>query len=375
MKAQIDAQRQLTGPGGNLQITGGDVVDAYWRAGRPDELIEVIRYATERGLVPMLMTHGQILFDHPNYLQRLVTEGNLRKLSVHIDITMAGRPGYPVRDLNREGQLNPLRNQLVDLILKTRRATGIRLVSALTVTACSRNIGSLHEVIDWLFSVPENLDCCRTLSFQTEASVGRTMISDQTVTPEAVWRSVCAATGKPLPRDHLLVGHPDCSSIASLLVRPRDRRVISADSQTPEGEALWRELIYTFGGIGPGALQPMRSVLEKIRALICRPRVIPATLRYAISKLREGEIDARFLFDLATGRARGVNIVMHNFIHGDEINDTPSDEIRCRLDTCSFLGVIREEGEWKAISMCEMNARIRPQLYTSLRVASPEKVP
>src|SRR4051812_22015658 len=41
MREQIDANRRFQGPGGGLQITGGDVADAYWRAGRQTELVEV----------------------------------------------------------------------------------------------------------------------------------------------------------------------------------------------------------------------------------------------------------------------------------------------------------------------------------------------
>ena len=36
MKEQIAANRRFQGPGGGLQITGGDVVDAYWGSGRQD---------------------------------------------------------------------------------------------------------------------------------------------------------------------------------------------------------------------------------------------------------------------------------------------------------------------------------------------------
>src|ERR1700761_3523936 len=64
MKEQIDANRRFQGPGGGLQITGGDVADAYWRAGRQSELAEIVRYARSTGLVPMLMTHGQTLIEH-----------------------------------------------------------------------------------------------------------------------------------------------------------------------------------------------------------------------------------------------------------------------------------------------------------------------
>ena len=59
VKEQIDANRRFQGPGGGLQIAGGDVADAYWRSGRQDELTEIVRYSVQSGLVPTLMTHGQ----------------------------------------------------------------------------------------------------------------------------------------------------------------------------------------------------------------------------------------------------------------------------------------------------------------------------
>ena len=102
MKIQIDANRRLMGPAGVLQITGGDVVDAYWQAHRSDELIEIIQYANRVGVIPMLMTHGQILLEQPDYFVQLVRDGGLRKISLHIDMTQAGRPGYPIRKLESE---------------------------------------------------------------------------------------------------------------------------------------------------------------------------------------------------------------------------------------------------------------------------------
>src|SRR5258708_34623163 len=85
VKEQIDANRRFQGPGGGLQITGGDVADAYWRSGRQDELTEIVRYSVQSGLVPMLMTHAQTLLDNPAFLKRLVREGWLRQVAVHID--------------------------------------------------------------------------------------------------------------------------------------------------------------------------------------------------------------------------------------------------------------------------------------------------
>jgi hypothetical protein len=77
MKEQIDANRRFQGPGGGLQITGGDVADAYFKTGRQDELVEIVRYAVDTGLVPMLMTHGQTLIEHPEFLERLMLERSL----------------------------------------------------------------------------------------------------------------------------------------------------------------------------------------------------------------------------------------------------------------------------------------------------------
>src|SRR5438477_12924355 len=87
IKEQIDANRRFQGPGGGLQITGGDVADAYWKSGRGDELVEIVRYAYDVGLVPMLMTHGQTLIEHSAFLRRLMVEGGLRQISVHVDMT------------------------------------------------------------------------------------------------------------------------------------------------------------------------------------------------------------------------------------------------------------------------------------------------
>jgi hypothetical protein len=49
IKEQIDANRRFQGPRGGLQITGGDVADAYWRFGRQEELIEHLEFPV-RGL-------------------------------------------------------------------------------------------------------------------------------------------------------------------------------------------------------------------------------------------------------------------------------------------------------------------------------------
>ncbi len=44
----------------------------------------------------MVMTHGDNLRRQPGLLERLMTEGLLTEVSIHVDITQRGRDGYPV---------------------------------------------------------------------------------------------------------------------------------------------------------------------------------------------------------------------------------------------------------------------------------------
>ncbi len=363
MKQQIDAHRTIMGEGGNLQITGGDVVEAYFRAGRPNELVEVLRYATQSGLVPMLMTHGQVLLEQPEYFALLVNAGGLRKLSVHIDITMTGRPGYPVKSLNREGQLNPLRDQLVNLVMGIRQQTGHHIVAAQTVTVVQKNLQSLQDIIQWITARTENLDVCRTISFQTEAEIGRTKISPNPITSEQVWSELENALGKKLPRDHLLFGHPQCSSSATLLIRPRDRCIVNLESQSPAGRMFWSSLLTTFGGLGASTTSPMLSMAQKLGALIRRPVVIIRSLVYLWHMLKNGDLTGAFIWAGMRGQVRGVNLVMHNFMNQSDLQHPLGETAIQRLEACVFKGVVRRNGEWEAVSMCEMNANIRPEIY------------
>ena len=177
VKEQIDANRRLQGPGGGLQITGGDVADAYWRAGRPNELIEIMKYAYSVGSIPMLMTHGQTLIEQPEFLERLVVEGGLRQISVHVDMTQAGRHGYPIGRIKCEADLHPVRQAFTDLAAAIREKTGANLEYALSFTVTRKNIDDVPEVLRWYLADPERTHIWRMISFQPEADTGRTIFS------------------------------------------------------------------------------------------------------------------------------------------------------------------------------------------------------
>lgn len=362
MKQQIDANRRLLGPGGGLQITGGDVVDAYWRAGRPEELIEILRYANDAGVVPMLMTHGQLLLENPEYLIELVRRGGLRKLAVHIDITMAGRPGYPLRTLQSEADLHPLRRAFVDLILSVRRATGVRFFAAHTVTVTERNLGSVGEILRWLKSDPRHLDAFRLVSFQTEADVGRTRVSAAPVEPTAVWREICDGVGADLPRDNLWFGHPDCSNMTSLLVLYPEGRVVNLIPSDPASREYWSAILRHFGGVGARGEDLSESVLRKLSVLARHPGMAARTVAYVLGRARREGLGPGILAKLLRGQVRGLNIVLHNFMGGAQVA-AGGEEVEKRLKACSFRGAVQREGEWVAVPMCEMNAVEREGLY------------
>ncbi len=365
MKAQVDANRRMIGPGGGLQITGGDVVDAYWRADRADELITIIRYANDAGVVPMLMTHGQILLENPEYLMRLVREGGLRKLAIHIDITQAGRHGYPIRTLTSESDLHPLREAFVDLILNVRQETGVSFFAAHTVTVTERNIGSIAEIVRWLIADPRHLDAFRMVSFQTEADVGRTRISMSPVTPEKTWEEICSGAGIDLPRDNLWFGHPDCSNMTSLMVLYPERRVVNLIPSDESSRAYWSAVLQVFGGVGSRGESLFESFLRKLTLLARHPSILWRTLGYTRYRLRQECLGPGVLWRLLRGRVRGFNIVLHNFMSAAEMAEPRSDVVEKRLVACSFRGAVRRDGKWVAVSMCEMNAEERTNLYAA----------
>ena len=364
MKAQVDANRAAIGEGGNIQLTGGDLIDAYVRAGKKDELIELVSYCVKSGLVPMIMTHGQSLMDDPDYLCELMVRGGLRKISCHIDITQAGRAGFPVKTLSNEAQLNAVRNRLVDLVLDVRRRTGLPLNAAQTVTVTSRNIESISEIIRWLVSRPCNMDVTRTLSFQSEAAVGRTRMDGQAVTPERVWQQISAATGRDLPRNGLLYGHPDCTSTAVLLVGDGGEEIASLITAGECSAVFWSRLLETLSGLNIKTNSPVRNTLVRTVAVMRRPSLIVAAFRFLWEQLRGREVSPGLLFAAAIGRARGVNLVLHNFIHQADLIGVRDEKTCARLSACSFRGAVRDSDGWRMLPMCEVNALQRPQIYS-----------
>ncbi len=372
MKDQIDANLRFQGPGGGLQITGGDMADAYWRAGRADELVEIVRHAHSVGLVPMLFTHGQTFLEHPAFLERLVVEAGLRQVAVHIDVTQAGRHGFPIQRMTSEADLHPVREAFTALATQIRAKTGAKLEFAHNCTVTRRNIDDLPDLVKWFLANPERSQIWRTLSFQPKADTGRTIFSRQPVTPALVWEKLQQGVGQPLRRDAAIFGHPDCNSWAPILVSDVTGDFFPILPDHPCWDTLFGKILKSIGGLSL-VNDDADTPFFRVAGIIARnPWLVVRFAHYFADGLARGRMRLGVLASLLSGRAHVVNLGIHNFMGAAQVAAAESDPVtRARLDACVFKGAVKENGEWKAVSMCRMNQQKWSEVYAA-RSANPE---
>ena len=104
----------------------------------------------------------------------------------------------------RERDLNPLRDDLADLIERVCAKTGERLHVAHTVTVTPRTLEDVSDVVEWFL----HRSTFRLLSFLPAASVGRTEdTADPQVTMAEVWSCIERGARRSLNRDAMHFGH------------------------------------------------------------------------------------------------------------------------------------------------------------------------
>ncbi len=362
--AQLDALRAALGPMGKVQLTAGEVTLL-----QPDELGRIVRYARSIGLDPMVMTNGQRFVDRPGYLETLVRDHGLRKLSVHIDLTQRGRRGIPRP--SSEAELRPVRDDFAERIRRVRRETGRRLHAAHTVTVTRDNVDEVADVTRWSL---DNHDAFRMLSFQPVAEVGRTTdaTDGNALSLDAVWARIREGVGLPLNRDALHFGHRACNIVCPLFViSVGDRREVL--ECVPEGDArgleIMSRLLAIFGGLGPILNAPVRGIARRVAVALGNPGTAAAAIGYGLGRAwatrRRLASIARDALRARTIRIRPWILVIHRFMSPDELS-TPLG--RERLEACVF----RLPVDGRMVSMCEMNATdLRLRLNRTARAAGP----
>ena len=142
-------------------------------------------------------------------------------------------------------------------------------------------------------------------------------------------------------------------------------------SRDKASKDCWQSLLEKFGGLDLHGDSPYLNKAKKALVFVRYPGLLMQILGYAKTLWMQEGLTLGMMASVATGQAKGFNIVMHNFMGANQVADSNDPIVRDRLEACSFRGAVRKDGhkgkdeneEWVAVSMCEMNTNIRPQLY------------
>jgi len=346
-KEQLDAIRRHLGPGGNVQITSGEVTLLPVA-----ELEQVVAYARSIGLSPMVMSHGQRFLRDPAYLERLVLQGGLDRIGIHVDTTQRGRDGG---DPPNERDLDPVRDAAARLIRETRRRTRRTLHAAHLVTLTPGNHRDAEHIVRWAI---RNSDAFRMVSFQPVAEVGRTRDRSANRHRDAIWTAIEAGLGRRANDHPWLFGHPACNQFAFfLVVSSGERGDLVEIVRRGSGFDRWflrRLLRGGLAGYTSNALPRREANARLLGRLLRHPRLwLEIPLFVGLRALGEWRLGLRLLGGLLRGRMpriRPFAVVVHHFMDKDLLD---TDEGRERLDACVFR--LPVDGEM--VPMCTFNGK------------------
>ena len=351
VKAQLDAIRAYLGPWGSTQITAGEVTMLPVA-----DLVRILKYCRQIELTPMVMTNGQIMLEQPEYLERLVVDGGLDRIAIHIDTTQRGRRGLHRKD--REEDIHWIRDAFANLVRRTRARTRRTLHAAHTFTVTADNFDSVPSVMRWM---ARNADAFRMISFQPTADVGRTRTDQQTGRRPALWAKICEGLGHPINPQPVQFGHPDCNAVslsfvASFQNADGDDELhlmdVARTGEANDAEFLRNLLHRGFAGFTPGMESSAIVAARLLGRLRRRPRFAIDIPTFCVQRIYdERPWIRRLLAAAAAGRpffVRPLSVVVHDFMSADEL-DTPTG--RDRVQACAF----RVPVDGRMVSMCELN--------------------
>jgi len=319
------------------------------------------------------MTHGDSFRQRPGLLERLMVEGGLTEISIHVDTTQRGRRGYS--HPTDESALAPLREECAAMVRTARRGTGLPLRAAMTLTVTGHNIDEVPQVVEWCF---RNRDAFGILSLQPVAQVGRTREDLPPVTVAALWERIGSALGAygftPSSPGVLTFGHPECTRLELLVVYERagsSPRVLPiVRNESPEDAEMLRAFVARgLGGINFRDDSALERVCRAAGILLTHTRWMFGPLRrWLLHRVADlGTSVPRLAWDALRERVRvdGFTVVSHHFMGPAELSTATGQE---RLAACLFRVPVGDD----LVPMCRVNAGgVREAVYGRQPAAGP----
>ncbi len=321
---RIDMILAHYGPGTDVQVSGGEPT-----LRRTEELIEIVRYLTSKGLRSSLLTNG-IKATRP--LLMALKQAGLRDVAFHVDMTQE-RKGY-----SSELALNKIRLEYIE------RARGLDLGIFFNTTI---HAGNWHEISDLSAFFVKHADAVRFASFQLQADTGRGVLTARAdaITQEATWKKLSMGANSAFNINTLGSGHHDCNRSAVLMVI--NGHCYDAFADEPIIQYLMQGLSEQLIERGNQWI----AISSIVKGLIAKPKLLGGALAWAV---RFGWAAKKDLW-VARGKVNKLTLFTHNFMDACSLD-------QARLDTCVFMAMTQKG----PMSMCAYNARRDDFLLTPL---------
>ncbi len=312
---RIDRVFEQFGAPTAVQITGGDPT-----LRKREELVAIVRYTRERGLLPTLMTNG--IKATRDLLEELAHAG-LNDVAFHVDVTQE-RKGYTT-----ETDLNPIREEYIE------RARGIPIAVIFNTTVCRENFDEIPEMIRFF---RRHADVVGMASFQLQADTGRGVLRerDREISLETVREQIGEGAGIPISWDTVLIGHPACHRIGITLEANGNLYDLNDDP------AFFNRFLSDFQHVMLDRREPRRAVSALLSEARRQPGIVRQALRFALPKVWKMRRDLL----AARGRVHKLSFFVQNFMDASALDPD-------RIHACSFM-VMTAQGP---VSMCAHNAK------------------
>ena len=330
---RIELIHQYYGPGTDVQVSGGEPT-----LRRRDELLAIVRRLKARGLRASLFTNG---IKATRELLAELAQAGLNDVAFHVDMTQQ-RAGYASED-----DLNALRREYID------RARGLPISVFFNTTVHANNLASVARLAAFF---KDHADVVRLASFQLQADTGRGVLGArvEAINNDSIAARLQQGAGTTLLFNVLKAGHHDCNRSAVMLVI--NGRAYDAFAERAFVERFMRE---TAGAVVDRGT-PARALLSLLAAVVRRPRLVLATVAWA---LRFAWLARRDLW-AARGRVHKLTFFTHNFMDACALD-------RARIDTCVFMAITQDG----PLSMCAYNARRDEYLLPAQTAGSIKAIP